>query len=237
MKSIGRGNTAEIFEYEKEKICKLFFDGYSELAIKREYENALCMANNKLPVPKAYRIINIENRIGIIYERLYGSSILDKIIIGEDTNQLLNKMCNLHKCILNCHSQEVVSYKEFLRWAAEKDRNASKVLKLIDELPEGDNLCHGDFHPNNIWINLDGSCTVIDFMNVCHGPWQYDVARTYFLISEGEIPNDTPDSDKILKMQQLLADMYLDKMNIGYEEIEKYILVIKACRNSELNLN
>ena len=236
MKIIARGNTAEVFEYEEEKICKLFYDGYSTTAIQREYNNALCMLENKLPVPRAYKIVNIQNRTGIIYDKLYGGPILDKIIEGEDIDKLLNKMCKLHNFILSCHTKKVLSYKEFLRYFAEKDSKSSRILRLIDDLPEGDNLCHGDFHPNNIWINLDGSETIIDFMNVCHGPWQYDVARTYFLISEGEIPYGIPNRDKILEIQQLLANMYLDKMKISYEEIEKYILVIKACRNNELNL-
>ncbi len=237
MKRIARGNTAEIFEYEEGKICKLFFEGYSIEAIKQEYRNALCMERDEFPVPKVYEIINIRNRTGIIYSRLYGWSMLDKIIQGEDIDKLLIKMCNLHKSILNCHTQEVISYKEFLEGTAKRSSNYSLILDYIEGLPEGDNLCHGDFHPNNVWINLDGSEAIIDFMNVCHGPWQYDVARTYFLISEGEVPYDTKNRDKILGLQKLLADMYLEKMKVPYDEIEKYILVIKACRNGELNIN
>lgn len=236
MKRIARGNTAEIFEYEEGKICKLFFEGYSMDAVELEYRNALCIECDKFPVPKVYEIINVGNRIGIIYSRLYGASMLDKIIEGEDIDELLIKMCNLHKRILDWHTQEVISYKEFLKWAAKRGSNYSLILKHIDELPDGDSLCHGDFHPNNVWINLDGSEGIIDFMNLCHGPWQYDVARTYFLISEGEVAYDIKNRDKILGLQKSLADMYLDKMKVSYDEIEKYILVIKTCRKGELNI-
>ena len=133
MKIISRGNTAEVFEYEEEKICKLFYEGYSTTAIQREYNNALCMLENKLPVPRAYKIVNIQNRTGIIYDRFYGGPILDKIIEGEDIDKLLNNMCNLDKFILSCHTIEVLSYKEFLRYFAEKDSKSSNIFTLIND--------------------------------------------------------------------------------------------------------
>ncbi len=36
MKLIAKGNTAEVYDYEDNKICKLFYYGYSEEAIRRE---------------------------------------------------------------------------------------------------------------------------------------------------------------------------------------------------------
>ncbi len=47
-------------------------------------------------------------------------------------------------------------------------RDREKVLSILDELPDGDILCHGDFHPGNIFIS-EGQTIAIDFMNICKG--------------------------------------------------------------------
>lgn len=58
---------------------------------------------------------------------------------------------------------------------------------------------------------------VIDFANVCRGPKEYDVARTYVLLKEA-----VPDS--------LVAEIYLDKMQIQYSDVQEYVEVIKGIR-------
>lgn len=70
-------------------------------------------------------------------------------------------------------------------------------------------------------------------MNVCCGPWQYDVARTYFLISNGDLPNEAENKEKILEMQREFAELYLKKMNVRYEEIADFISIISRCRKYE----
>lgn len=39
------------------------------------------------------------------------------------------------------------------------------MTEKILALPEGDHICHGDFHPGNIILKSDGTAVVIDFMN------------------------------------------------------------------------
>lgn len=232
---IGRGNTAEVMEMDNQKVCKLFYEGYPYSAVEREYNNAKLMQTMNLPIPKVYEIVNWEKRIGIVYDRLHGQSIMEKLFQGEDVDFLLNQITDLHKEILRCHTSEGMSYKEFLYLCIEKRKELN--LDLYNEiagLPEGDYLCHGDYHPGNIWMSTSGKVLAIDFMNVCHGSWQYDVARSYVLISENEVSKDVPNREEILYMQKQLADMYLEKMQISYNEISKYISIIQQCRKYEL---
>ena len=37
---VGVGNTAEVFDYGDDKVCKLFYEGYPKEAVEREYRNA-----------------------------------------------------------------------------------------------------------------------------------------------------------------------------------------------------
>ena len=235
MKVLGRGNTAEVIEQENGRVCKLFYEGYNYSAVQREYNNAKLMQTMDIPMPEVYEIVYVGIRAGIIYKRLEGESILKKLFQGGDIDLLVNKIVNLHKKILGYNTCEVMSYKEFLQLCiGEKtDRNVD-IFNEIKELPDGNCLCHGDYHPDNIWIDINGEVLVIDFMNVCHGPWQYDVARTYVLISEGDVSQEILNREKILYMQKQLADIYLKTLNVSYNEISKYVSIIQKCRGYEL---
>ena len=40
LESIGKGNTAEVFKYGEDKVCKLFYEGYPPEYVELEYKNA-----------------------------------------------------------------------------------------------------------------------------------------------------------------------------------------------------
>ena len=235
MRVLGKGNTAEVIEQDNSKVCKLFYEGYPHSAIEREYNNARLMQTIDIPMPEVYEIVHIGVRAGIIYGRLQGQSMLEKLLQGEDVNFLFNQIVDLHKKILGYNTCEVMSYKEFLQLCiGEKTNRNVDIYNEIEVLPEGNCLCHGDYHPGNIWVDINEKLLVIDFMNVCYGPWQYDVARTYVLISEGDVPQEIPNREKIIYMQKQLGEMYLKKLDVLYNEISEYVSIIKKCREYEL---
>ena len=56
------------------------------------------------------------------------------------------------------------------------------TLKALDEMPEGDRLCHGDFHPYNVLMSPRGPI-VIDWNNAHIGNPLEDVARSTLMLS------------------------------------------------------
>lgn len=238
MDYITSGNTAEIYAYKKDQILKLFFQGYPEMSVQHEYKNALAMQDAKLPIPYTYGLIQMNDRSGIIYERLYGCSLQEQLLGGENPEDLMEMMANLHKQIMSIQMETEMTYKEFLLLCI-KDHHSDEANELIDQihnLPEDHHLCHGDYHPGNVWVNKNGSLSVIDFMNVCTGPMEYDVARTYFLIAYGDISNDLPNHDVIQKLKKSLSTLYLNKMGFTVDSIKKYLDIIIKCRPYEMNL-
>lgn len=105
-------------------------------------------------------------------------------------------------------------------------------MQILDKLPDGNSLCHGDFHPGNILIS-DGHAIVIYFMNVCHGDFLYDVARTVFLVEYTPVPIHADNIEMLLQFTKTLADLYLIQMNVTREMIQDYIKVIIAARVGE----
>lgn len=93
-------------------------------------------------------------------------------------------------------------------------------MEKINRLPEGNTLCHGDFHPYNILVTEENRSVIIDFANVCRAPKEYDIARTYFLMEEAGAKQ--------------LAEVYLEQMNVSFEEIQEFYEVTAQLRMFEL---
>jgi Ser/Thr protein kinase RdoA (MazF antagonist) len=51
------------------------------------------------------------------------------------------------------------------------------LLKALESLPDGDRVCHGDFHPANVLLS-GTDATIIDWIDASRGNPLADVART-----------------------------------------------------------
>jgi uncharacterized protein (TIGR02172 family) len=236
-KIIGVGNTATVYEWEEFKVLKLFYQGYPKEAVEREFHNAKAIRNMDFSKPKAYEIIFLEERMGIIYDRVDGESLLDWVMRTGELQECAVYMAKLHKAILQNMISNVPNYKEFLKCnivnsPAANSKKQEEVLQMLDKLMDGNTLCHGDFHPGNILIS-DGHTMVIDFMNVCHGDFLYDVARTVFLVEYTPVPIEVDDREMLLRFKKTLTDLYLMQMNVTREMIQDYLAVIIEARVGE----
>jgi thiamine kinase-like enzyme len=112
-------------------------------------------------------------------------------------------------------------------WANEtiSSNKRNKLLEILNELPEENSLCHGDFHGNNIIKNCDGYY-VIDWIDATNGCLSADVCRTYMIYSF---------------YSKELANMYLEtyctKSKRPQKDILDWLPVVAAARLSENNEN
>ena len=67
-----------------------------------------------------------------------------------------------------------------------------KLLDVLQSLPDGDRVCHGDFHPANVLITKNDS-TIIDWIDASRGNPLADVARTSIItlgaVASSQIPH------------------------------------------------
>ena len=223
MKKIAEGHSAEIYLTEEGEILKLFPRGFPKDYVEFEYRNAKALDAMALPVPQAKRIVMVDEspfesldvcmmpyyiRRGILYEYIEGETM--------HKNDLA-MFCALQRDFLSKKAPELMDYREFLRTLVQEKADPS-LLEKIDALPDGDALLHGDFHPKNIIIKKDGDPVVIDFMNVCCGDALFDIARTYFLLSEQD---------------EAFAGAYLLEMGTEKEELAPFLDVIGKVREFE----
>ncbi len=233
---IGVGNTASVYEWEEGKVLKLFNQGYPEDAVENEYNNAIAIRDMNFLKPKAYEMITYEDKKGIVYDRVEGESLLDWVMKTHDLQEGSKYMANLHNAIGQNKSNNVPNYKDFLKYHIPNNLLTSdkqkEILQRIDKLPNGNSLCHGDFHPGNILIS-GGRAYAIDFMNICHGNFLYDIARTVFLVEYTPVSSKANDKDLILYLKKSLTELYLKRMNVTRDMIQDYLTVIIVIRKGE----
>jgi hypothetical protein len=72
-------------------------------------------------------------------------------------------------------------------------------------------------------------------MNICHGDFLYDVARTVFLIEFTPVAPGVSDNDKemMLFLKKSLTELYLTQMNVTREMIQDYLSIISVLRKGE----
>jgi uncharacterized protein (TIGR02172 family) len=192
-KLIGQGRTAEIFEWNEHKILKLFREGFPTVAIENEFKVGLELFKKGVPVPETDDLVEENNRFGIIFERVYGPTMMHAMsskpwkIVAE-----AQKMAELHKAIQiqidnNIPSQKIRLNKNIDESKILSNKIKTDLFKTIEDLPDDRVLCHGDFHPDNIILSKN-KVVIIDWMTATIGNPLSDVARTSILFKYGIIP-------------------------------------------------
>ena len=195
---IAEGREAEIFEWEGCKVLRLMRAGRGQESVDMQARalNAAHNAGIVVPVPGDTTIV--DGRHGLVMERIDGLDLLT--LLGRKPWHIWSAGITTGR--LQAEMHEVVApeglpnLKDRLKRRIEtSDRVPSEVatfaLDILAELPDGDRLCHGDFHPGNI-IKTDGRHVIIDWSDVAMGDPVADFARSQLLIQLGEPPPGAP---------------------------------------------
>jgi uncharacterized protein (TIGR02172 family) len=246
-KLIGAGRTSEVYEYGGGCILKLFTDEIKLDMVKKEYDFSKFAYENGLPTPEPKEIIYEKNRIGIVYEKINGEPLL-KIAMGNvlRIKKILSKMAELQCKINNIeYDNGAYTFKKYLERAIEENTFLTEIKKnnlkeYINKLPNGNRVCHGDFHPENILCS-NGKYYIIDWMTGMRGPPAADAARTGMILKNAEIPGKTMFFIRIVLriVQSKTAKMYVKEYcrisGIKKGELDVWKLPLYIARLNEKN--
>jgi len=208
------GRTAEIFPYGNGKVLKLFFPSIPLDWINKETDIGRYIQDMPLPVPKVYERIKAKEREGLIYERIDGPSLLSELArkpwTVARTARLLAKLhVQVHQVAA---PSNIEPQKEWATGGIPESKKLSPklrddVLQLLESLPQGDRLCHGDFHPGNIILTRRGP-VIIDWMTTSRGTAAGDVARSSVIMEVAKPPEGTPLRWLLERIRSLLQSTY-----------------------------
>lgn len=240
---IGQGNTAEIYRLDDNKILKLFRNGLDKRIIEQEYQNGSFIQNVLDCVPKVYEMVEVDGRYGIIYQEIQGTNMLKRMLTSLwKINTFAKELAHYHIDIQRPIEGHLITVKEKL----EDDLNHAEILSVenkeiireyLRQLPDGNELCHFDFHPGNIMLTEE-KAFLIDWMTACCGDACADVARTCTMLKYGQVAHAPWLMRQLISIFQyhiykIYIKEYLKISNKKIEEIERWELPIAAARLRE----
>lgn len=186
---IGEGRSAEVFADTSGQVLKLYKAKWGRSLAEKEFIAASFAHSHGLRVPAPLGIIEREGRSGVLFERIDGKTVLEHFkgspigLLGA-MRQLAHIQNGIHKIV----NPPLPNQQDALRVQVSRARVPAwlkqTTLAVLDRLPDGDNLCHGDLHPENALYTPDG-LVVIDWEKSTAGHPAADVARTELVIRSG----------------------------------------------------
>jgi aminoglycoside phosphotransferase (APT) family kinase protein len=215
-KPIALGRTAEVYAYENGRIVKLFRDWVPMASAEYEARIARVVYAAGLPVPAVGDVIEIDGRLGLTYARVEGVSMLETLKLKPWTlfrfaHLLAELHVDMHTRIVPELPSERQRLENRIREIDQLPTSTKRaVLKTLEKMPDGNRLCHGDFHPGNVLITAEGP-SVIDWMDATRGNPLADVARTSLLLSMGTPLSRTPAQWLLESIRRWFREAYLKR--------------------------
>lgn len=196
---IASGRTADIYAWGDGTVVKLFHDRVSLSDIEAERRKTLAVRRAGVAAPYVGEVVRHAGSTGLVFERLDGPTMLAKAQSNPDVmDSFARALAELHlglhrvRSVAGLPAQRRRLMDRVSRCEALSPGERDALLEACTRLPDGDALCHGDFHPDNVIVTARGP-VVIDWVDASIGNPVADVARTSLLLLghiEAELEDD-----------------------------------------------
>lgn len=213
---IALGRNAEIYDWEGGQVLKLFRQGMPLQEAEAEERIARAVAAAGLSVPRVGGLLIVNGRFGLLFERMAGETLLQQL--GRQPWKMMQSARLLAELHAEMHTREVPELPSLKQRLERRVRAApglqpsQKVALLVrlQELPDGEHLCHGDFHPDNIILAGRGP-VIIDWADATRGRPAADLARSSLLLKAGGLPPGVRMGWLIMLLRGWLHRLYLKR--------------------------
>jgi hypothetical protein len=187
---VGEGATADIHAWAPGQVVKLFKAGISQQLSSHEARMTRAVFAAGASALEVFDEVTLEGRFGIVLQRLDGPTLVQLLRTRAMTFEqagatLASLYISIHK---TPPPPDLPSLRDWFDYVSRVPGGIPKhiatgILTLIERLPPGDGLCHGDLHPNNVIMTADGP-RIIDWVCAVRAPAAYDLGRCYVLLCE-----------------------------------------------------
>ena len=183
---LGAGLVAEVFEWGTD-VIKLYRPGQGK---EQAFREAATLARLEWG-PGRVRLVRVVMQAsgggGVVLRRAPGRPVATEMM--ERPDRALDMLEGVVRLQLAIHDEPglfLPRLRDRLRRAiagteylSAKERAA--MLGWLESLPDGDRLCHGDFHPFNVMGSAEAP-VIVDWLDAMQGAPEADACRSYLLL-------------------------------------------------------
>jgi aminoglycoside phosphotransferase (APT) family kinase protein len=193
---IGEGASADIHAWAPGQVVKLFKPDVDWQSALYQARMTRAVFAAGLPVPEVLGEVTLEGRFGIVLRRLDGPTLLQLARTGAIASEQAGAI--LAALYLSVHKTPppagAISLHYLIVYASRRMPRhiATGIIPLIERLPPGDGLCHGDLHLDNVIMTAEGP-RIIDWAFPFRAPAAADLARCH--VTHVDLVYAPPDID------------------------------------------
>jgi aminoglycoside phosphotransferase (APT) family kinase protein len=186
---VGRGAVADIHA-AGDSVVKLFHAGRPSTAAFIEAATLAIVGTHAIPAPRVHGVGRYGKRWGVAMDRVEGSTLgamvqADPALVPACLDEMVQLQLRLHAVAEpRLRSLRAKLGSNLERAEALPAGLRQRLQRQLAALPDGDRLCHGDFHPFNL-MGEPGSCVIVDWLDATSGPPAADACRSYLLLRQG----------------------------------------------------
>jgi uncharacterized protein (TIGR02172 family) len=193
LKRIGGGMCGDVYKVDDETILKLYKSNMDLEMILKEKDNAKEAFVLGVPTAISYEIVQVGERVGILFEMLKAQDLVSLMKNDLDHIQkyaemfatLAKKVHSIDAAKSRLPHKKDEYWANFAKSTWMNDEERAKMKQLIEELPDTTTVVHGDFHPGNTMLS-GGELMFIDMGDVSTGSPYNDIAQVYSLYKKDE---------------------------------------------------
>ncbi|MHB9032652.1 MAG: phosphotransferase family protein [Anaerolineae bacterium] len=223
---IGTGARAKIYA-EDGCAVKCYEPGYRKEYVFYEALINTLVESTGLPVPKVFQVTDDNQHLSLKMELIKGQTL--KQALRAEPGQAQAMIAAMVRLQMEMHTARVelpfTLHQKLTRMLeAPTGLSASRqqhALELLQALPAGGALCHGDYHTSNILVQ-ENKLYIVDWIDASTGCADGDVCRTY-LVELLHTPEIAP----------LYLERYCRESGKSREAILRWLPVIASARLSD----
>ena len=241
---IAPGRTSDVYEFGPDSVVKVSRPWVPTTWAATEAAITAVVHRHGLPTPAVRGVAVIEGRESAVFERVDGPTMWQQVRDGDRCVEF--GAAELAEIQLEIHDAGVVAGLPRLADRIGEKIDAASLLapterdeahRLVDSLPEGSAICHGDLHPGNVLMSRRGPI-VIDWFDAAVGSPVADFVRSSLLVRPRpggaevfHLPGSSP--EVLGRFHHHYVERMLDDLDVDRLEARWWEAVLAVSRLSE----